>query len=91
MDTVTAIKRIRKELVVKDEPWKAYKMLLKFRDEHGIDLPEEIKNSYGMVRHMYEDQEYVAGYDIPVPDAGQIEQKKPSSTLVADTLAMAGL
>lgn len=73
MDISKAIKIIRKELVVKDEPWKAYKLLFHARDKWGIELTEEIKKTYGMVRHMYDPKEYVTAYDIPVNDCEMIE------------------
>lgn len=58
-----AILKVRKELLIKDEPVKAYNMLLRFRDEHGIDMKEEIERTYKMIRHAYEPEEYDFTYN----------------------------
>lgn len=69
---IDALRVIRKELIVKDEPLKAYKLLKHFNLE---ELKTELKNTKGMVRHVYSPKEYLRGYDIPVPDAEMIEEE----------------
>lgn len=73
MKLIDAFRTIRKELIIKDEPLKAYKMLTYIDGREQKALSEEIKKTYGMVRHVYSPDEYMKAYDIPVPDAGQIE------------------
>lgn len=73
MDLPTAIRIMRKELVIKDQPLKAYNLL------KAVNLPElepELKRSYGMVRHYFEPTEHVKAYDCPVPDAHLIEPEE---------------
>lgn len=66
-----ALKILRRELVTKDEPLKAYKLLKHF------DLPElkeELHKSYMMVRHYYDPEEYRKAYqDIKCDDCEIIE------------------
>lgn len=83
MDLPTAIKIIRKELIIKDQPLKAYRLL------EAVNLPEleeEKHKSYMMCRHYFEPEEHIKAYDIPVPDAGLIEPedvfKNPGSRYV---------
>ena len=68
---IESLRELRKELVIKDEPLKAYKLLKHF------DLPElkeELKNSYGMVRHYYDPEEYRVAYqDVAATDCEEIE------------------
>lgn len=70
-----AIKTIRKELIIKDEPLKAWKLLNLF-PELKPQLKEEWKNTYGMVRHMFDLAEYQKACDIPTDDAEDIEAKE---------------
>lgn len=57
------IRLIRKELLIKDEPMKAYNMLLRFRDEHGIDLKEEIMKTKTMINHAFDPEDYRFTYN----------------------------
>ena len=68
---IEAIRTIRKECVIKDEPLKAYKLLKHF---NFPELSEEEKNSYGMVRHVYDPEELRKAYqDVPCEDSELIE------------------
>lgn len=72
MDTKQAIKTIRKELIIKDEPLKAWKLLELFKDIPGLE--EERKNTYGMVRHVFDEEELRKAYqDVPCDDCELIE------------------
>jgi len=51
-----AILIIRKELIIKDEPLKAYNMLLRFKEEHGIELPE-LEKTKKMIIHYFDPKE----------------------------------
>lgn len=66
-----ALRILRRELVTKDEPLKAYKLLKHF------DLPElkeELHKSYMMVRHYYDPEEYRKAYqDVKCDDCELIE------------------
>lgn len=66
-----AIKVIRQELVTKDEPLKAWKLLEHFKDVKGLD--KERKSSFGMVRHVYSDKELKKSCDVPADDCEKIE------------------
>lgn len=60
MQITKAIKIIRKELLIKDEPVKAYNLV------KAVNLPElekELKYSYGLVRHVFEPEEYKKSYE----------------------------
>ena len=70
MDIKSAIKIIRKELVIKDEPLKAWKLLEHFKD---LDLDEERKNTYGIVRHVFEPKWLEKLLDVPADDCENIE------------------
>ncbi len=72
MELSKAIKIIRQELVIKDEPLKAYKLLQLFPDV--TDLDEERTNTLGMVRHCFDEEEYRKAYqDVPCEDCELIE------------------
>jgi 2-polyprenyl-3-methyl-5-hydroxy-6-metoxy-1,4-benzoquinol methylase len=71
MELKDAIKLIRKELVIKDEPLKAWKLLQLIKEVPGLE--EERKNTYGMVRHVYEPKWFNKLYDIPAENCEQIE------------------
>lgn len=72
MDIKTAIKLIRKELVIKDEVLKAWKLLELFKNVKGLE--EERKNTYGMIRHVYNEEELRKAYqDVVCEDCEQIE------------------
>jgi 2-polyprenyl-3-methyl-5-hydroxy-6-metoxy-1,4-benzoquinol methylase len=58
-----AILALRKELIIKDEPLKAYNMLIRFRDEHGIDLKDEIDRTYKMISHYFDPKEFDVAYN----------------------------
>lgn len=73
MDIKSHLRTIRKELVIKDEPLKAWKLLELFKEVEGLD--EERKNTYGMIRHMYSEEEFIKAVDIPVDDCEAIEPK----------------
>ena len=74
MELSQAIKIVRKELVIKDEPLKAWNLLELFKDVEGLEL--ERKNTYGMIRHMFDNKEYSASCDIPVDNCELIEPKE---------------
>jgi len=69
-----AIQTIRKELIIKDEPLKAWKLLEAFKDTPG--LKEERKNSYGMVRHYFDPEELKKAYQPPAEDCEIIENEE---------------
>ena len=71
MELLPAIKTIRQELVTKDEPLKAWKLLEHYKDVKGLD--EERKNTYGMVRHCFSEEELIKSCDIPADDCETIE------------------
>ena len=71
MELTQAIKIIRQELVTKDEPLKAWKLLLHFKNVKGLD--KERTNTYGMVRHCFDVKELIESCDIPADDCEQIE------------------
>jgi len=72
---VDAIKAIRKELIIKDEPLKAHNLLNNIDRVYQKELKEEIKKTSGMVRHFFSPEEYKKAYDIPVDDAKYIESE----------------
>lgn len=72
-ELIQAIKTIRKELIVKDEPLKAYNLLWNIDRQYQKELKDEMEKSAGMVRHYFSPHEYEKAYDIPVPDAHLIE------------------
>ena len=57
-----AIRIIRKELIIKDEPLKAYNMLKRFSDEHDITLPE-LERTRKMIIHYFDPKEYDFTYN----------------------------
>lgn len=73
---IEAIRTIRKELVIKDEPLKAYKLLTFVDQPYQKALNDEIKKTYGMVRHVFNNYEYEKAYDIPVDDCEMIEAEE---------------
>lgn len=72
-EELDAIRLIRKELIVKDEPLKAYNFLWNLPRIYQRELKDEMEKSAGMVRHYFSPDEYEKAYDIPVPDAHLIE------------------
>lgn len=73
MNLIDAVKIIRKELTIKDEPLKGFRLL------EALNIPEleDLKHkSYMMVRHYFKPEEHVKAYDIPVPDAVYIEPEQ---------------
>jgi len=71
MDLKTAIKIIRRELVTMDEPLKAWNLLKHFKDLVGLE--EERKNTYGIVRHVFEPEWLDKLLDVPADDCERIE------------------
>lgn len=71
-----ALKTVRKELIIKDEPLKAYNLLVRFRDEFGIDLKEEIERTRKMIVHYFEPDEYDFTYNGNM-DKNDFEQIEP--------------
>lgn len=76
MDTdklTSAIRRIRQELLIMDEPLKAYNLL---RDAAIPELKDEENRTYGLVRHVFEPEIYeeLMGDD-PVEDCELIEPR----------------
>jgi len=71
MELNQAIKIIRKELLIKDEPLKAWNLLKHFKDLPGLE--KERKNTYGIVRHVFEPEWLKKLLDIPVEDCEKIE------------------
>lgn len=73
----TDIKVIRKELLIKDEPIKAYNML---KELNVPELEEELNNIYGMIRHIYEPEIYNSVYgmdgEFSIYDAELIEPEE---------------
>lgn len=76
MNLTEAVKIIRKELLIKDEPLKAYRLLKE------LDIPElkkELDNSYGLVRHIFEPNIYQKNYGMlgedQIPDCEKIEPR----------------
>lgn len=76
MQLTNAVKIIRKELLLRDEPLKAYKLLEVLNIP---ELEEEKKKSYALVRHAYEPEFYELLYgahgEDSVPDAELIEPR----------------
>lgn len=74
MNLIEAVKEIRKELLIKDEPLKAYFML---KELSVPELKTELDNTYGMVRHAFEDEIYKKVYgmegEIETNDSERIE------------------
>lgn len=59
MDLIEAVRVVRKELLIKDEVLKAYNLLV------ALNLPElelEKKNTYGMIRHLFNWEDYIKTY-----------------------------
>lgn len=74
---IKAIKTIRKELLLRDEPLKAYNLL---NVVNFPELEEEKKRSYALVRHVYDHDFYESLYgahgEDDVPDAELIEPRR---------------
>jgi 2-polyprenyl-3-methyl-5-hydroxy-6-metoxy-1,4-benzoquinol methylase len=58
-----ALKVIRKELIIKDEPLKAFNLLKRFEDEHGVKLPTEMKNTEVMIAHYFNPKDHDFAYN----------------------------
>ena len=72
MDLIPAIKLIRKELIIKDEPYKAWKLLELFKNIPGLE--EERKNSKLIIQHVFdEDKLKHLLQDVPCEDCEFIE------------------
>lgn len=82
MNLKTAIKIIRKELLVKDQTLKAYSLLELFKDVKGLD--QERKNTWGIMKHCFDEEAMVKAYK--EVDAGNCEQIEPDE--VADNPAI---
>lgn len=63
MNEKQALKLIRKELLIKDEPLKAYNLLMRFKKEFGIELKEEIEKTKKMIIHYFDPKEYDFTYN----------------------------
>lgn len=63
MNVKQALKILRKELIIKDEPLKAYNLLKRFQDQFGIKLPEEFDKTKKMLIHYFDPKEYNFTYN----------------------------
>lgn len=70
MNLHQAIRLVRKELVIKDEPLKAWNLIQLFRCK---ELNPEIEKTYGMIRHYFDKKHWDRAYNIPVDNCEQIE------------------
>jgi SAM-dependent methyltransferase len=74
MNLQQAVRAIRKEAVVKDEPLKALRLCELFKDK--VELSDELFKTSGMLRHFFDPKEWTKSYDIPVNDCESIEPVK---------------
>ncbi len=76
MELTNAVKTIRKELLIKDEPLKAYQLL---KELNLAELKPELDRTYGLVRHAFEEEIYQKMYGMhgedPISDCEDIEPR----------------
>lgn len=73
MEFIDAVRILRKELLIKDEPLKAYQML---KELNLSELQSELDRSYALVRHVFEPKVYEKFQgDDPILDCEQIEPR----------------
>lgn len=71
MNLQDAVRVLRKELIIKDEPLKALRLCELFKDK--VDLTTELANSKGMLRHYFDSTQWEKSYNIPISDCEMIE------------------
>jgi len=71
MNLEQAVKAIRKELVIKEEPLKAIALLELFKNK--VNINDELVKTKKMCQHFYDKKEWKKMYDISVEDAESIE------------------